>query len=126
VDAVSGKSDVNFWRDMYKQNDNSGGPYITGWILTLFPYFGRGERRNAFLDSWEKKSDIVFIGVETTSFPRGVVYCPFTWLYQGNKIPMHFYAGFMCVTQDPHSLAVRPEIGWAVANDKQERNPTWD
>jgi hypothetical protein len=124
VDVVSGKVDVNFWCDMYKRNNNSGGPYVTGWIVTLFPYFGK--KRNAYLENWERRREIVFIGVKTTSFPRGVVYCPFKWLYQGNEIPMHFYAGFMCVTQDLHTLAVRPEIGWAVTNDKQEKNPTWN
>ena len=34
---------------------------------------------------------------------------------------MHFYAGFMSVSQDPHSLALRPEIGWAIVNDQQEK-----
>ena len=119
VAAASGKVDVKFWRDMYKRNDDSGGPYITGWIVTLFPYAGRGKRRNGYLENWNK--EYVFGGVKTTYFPRGVVYTPFKWIYQGNEVPMHFYAGFMCVTQDPHTLALRPEIGWAVANDKQEK-----
>ena len=32
---------------------------------------------------------------------------------------MHFYAGFMTVTQDPQTLAIYPEIGWAVADNKE-------
>ena len=124
VDAASGKVDVDFWRGIYKQNDDSGGPYITGWIVTLFPYAGRGNRRNGYLQCWDKTYR--FGGVKTTYFPRGVVYCPFNWKYLGNDIPMHFYAGFMCVTQDSNTLAVRPEIGWAIANDKQEKNKVWD
>ena len=124
VDAASGKIDVNFWCDMYKRKNTSGGPYITGWIVTLFPYTGRKNKRNPYLESWN--TEWVFGGVKTSSFPRGVVYTPFNWLYQGNETPMHFYAGFMCVTQDPHTLAIRPEIGWAVANDQQEKNPTWN
>ena len=36
------------------------------------------------------------------------------------EYPMCFYAGFMTVTQDHGSLAIRPEIGWAVADEKGE------
>jgi hypothetical protein len=120
VDAASGRIDVSFWRDMYKRNNSSGGPYITGWIITLFPYLSMGKTRNPYLENWNK--EMMFGGVTTTSFPRGVVYTPFKWLYLGNEFPMHFYAGFMSVTQDQHSLALRPQIGWAVANDQQEKN----
>ena len=31
---------------------------------------------------------------------------------------MHFYGGFMMVVQDPVTLALKPEIGWAVADEK--------
>ena len=120
VNAASGKVDVNFWRDMYKRNDNSGGPYITGWIITLFPYLNMGETRNPYLENWNK--EMMFGGVTTTSFPRGVVYTPFKWLYLESEFPMHFYAGFMSVTQDQRTLALRPEIGWAIANDQQEKS----
>ena len=75
VDAASGKIDVNFWCDMYKRNNSSGGPYITGWIVTLFPYAGGGKRRNAYLEDWNK--EYVFGGMKTSSFTRGVVYTPF-------------------------------------------------
>ena len=117
VEAASGKVDVEFWNDMYKRNGASGGPYITGWIITLFPYLSQGRRRNPYLEKWNE--EMIFGGVKTSSFPRGVVYTPFKWVYLGEDIPMHFYAGFTSVSQDPHTLALRPEIGWAVANDAQ-------
>ena len=68
----------------YKRNNSSGGPYITGWIVTLLPYAGRGNRRNDYLQCWDKT--YTFGGVKTTYFPRGVVYCPFNWKYLGNDI----------------------------------------
>ena len=121
VDAASGKVDQKFWCDMYKRSGGSGGPFITGWIITLFPYLGSEERReqNPYLKSWNE--EMMFHGVTTSSFPHGTVYTPFKWVYFGDEIPMHFYAGFMSVTQDPHTLALRPEVGWAVANDQQEK-----
>ena len=33
---------------------------------------------------------------------------------------MKFFAGFMAATQDPKSLAIHPEIGWAVADNEAE------
>ena len=29
---------------------------------------------------------------------------------------MQFYAGFMAATQDPDTMAIHPELGWAVAD----------
>ena len=107
---------------MYKRHNESGGPYITGWIVALFPYIKKEKRKNPHLEQWNE--GIVHDGLTTASIPLGVVYTPFKWLYQEEEVPMHFYAGFMSVTQDPHSLAIHPEIGWAVANDYQEKNPT--
>ena len=119
VDAASGKVDKEFWCDIYKRNNNSGGPYVTGWIITLFPYLTSG--KNPYLKEWNK--EMMFGGVTTSSFPCGIVYTPFKWMYHGSRIPMHFYAGFMSVTQDPQTLTIRPEIGWAIASDEQEKNP---
>ena len=34
---------------------------------------------------------------------------------------MQFFAGFMAATQDPDTLAIHPEQGWAVA-DRNEIN----
>ena len=114
------------------------GPYVTGWILALFPYIssGRNEhKRNPYLTLWqnkdpashklpkneddfwhEKAEDLV--GVTHDGFPPGVVSTPFTWQSVNQTYPMHFFAGFMAVTQDPATLAIRPEIGWAVVDDK--------
>jgi hypothetical protein len=36
--AFKGETDFEFWSSIYKQNNESGGPYITGWILQFFPY----------------------------------------------------------------------------------------
>ena len=79
VNAASGKIDVTFQCDMYKRNDKSGGPYITGWIVTLFPYLGQTKSKNSYLENWNEQ--MVFGGVTASSFPCGVVYTIFKWLY---------------------------------------------
>ena len=116
VAAASGDVNQQFWSTTYKQINTSGGPYISGWIVTLFPYIGQMELyRNRFLKGWETRQ---FISMTTASCPPGVVCTPFKWQYLEQEFPMHFYAGFMAATQDPDTLAIYPEIGWAVADDK--------
>jgi hypothetical protein len=39
---------------------------------------------------------------------------PFRWLYLDKTFDMDFLGGFVGVAQDPETLALRPEIGWAV------------
>ena len=115
VAAASGKIDQKFWSSIYKHTGGSGGPYILGWIVTLFPYID--DRRNPYLSSWNKHRH--FGGMKTNNFTAGIVSTPFKWEYFDNVFPMYFYAGFMAISQDPRSLALRPEIGWAVADEKE-------
>ena len=138
VIASGGKINADFWKHIYKIDGGSGGPYITGWTLTLFPYIGRNMenmRQNPLLESWKgtEQKRCWGYGITTSSFPRGTVSTPFTWLYLGNEFPMYFYAGFLGVSQDKKSLALRPVIGWAVVDKEKEemakmnkrRRPWW-
>jgi len=50
----------------------------------------------------------------TDKLPAALSVAPFTWDYRGTELPMEFVAGFIGVTQDAETLALRPEIGWAV------------
>ena len=115
VAAASGHVDKKFWSTMYKWIGESGGPYITGWIVTLFPYLD--DNRNGYLTSWNNEH--IFEGVTTESIPSGVAATPFIWEYLGTEIPMHFYAGFMGASQNSSILAIRPEISWTVCDDKE-------
>jgi hypothetical protein len=131
VRASQGDVDVPFWRSLYKLNNQSGGPYITGWITAFFPYlkdctgqasdpvegfFGGG-------NSWIEKllypgeeNRLVFApGLPTIGrFPGGLSKAPFRWQYLGRSFDMEFLGGFVGVGQDEETLALRPEIGWAV------------
>ena len=139
VAAVSGNIDNMFWRRIYHHYGSEGyapGPFVTGWILALFPYISMREefKRNNYLDLWQRKEPSSHLligrgfggrandeepGLYHNSFPPGVVSAPFTWRGpSGLDTPMNFFAGFMAVSQDSVSLAIRPEIGWAVADEK--------
>ena len=109
VAASCGDVDQGFWSDIYKVNDDSGGPYCGGWILKLFPYLTRG--RSPWID---KEPEGSFSGATTDSFPSGLSRAPFVWQYFSTEYKMQFVGGFMAVKQDPKSFALRPELGWAV------------
>ena len=121
VNVSSGAVNKEFWQTIYKVSGGSGGPYITGWVLTLFPYVGyrpENMRPNGYLQSWGQSE--VFSGVTTGSFPPGTVSTPFTWQYFEEEFDMYFYAGFLGVGQDKKTLALKPVIGWAVVDKEEE------
>lgn len=112
--AAEGHADQEFWRSFFKLNDASGGPFVTGWINVLFPYLKDG-RQNSSYHNWSEGLTAIFGGGPTAGeFPSGVSVAPFIWEYLGERIDMRFAAGFFGVCQVPESLALRPELGWAV------------
>jgi hypothetical protein len=53
-------------------------------------------------------------GPTIEDFPGGLSRAPFRWHYLEKTFDMEFLGGFVGVAQDPETLALRPEIGWAV------------
>jgi hypothetical protein len=121
VRASQGDVETPFWRSIYKEHDASGGFQVNGWMPTLFPYLkdgrtGRATRRNRWLDEIggeERGSDEAY-GPMIGNFPGGLSKAPFRWEYLEKTFDMEFLGGFVGVSQDPETLALRPEIGWAV------------
>ncbi|XP_070532206.1 uncharacterized protein [Ptychodera flava] len=118
VNASSGNIDKEFWCNIYKVARGSGGPYITGWIITLFPYLQNygSFAHNQYLNKWSE-GERFFFGATTKDFPSGLSKVPFQWLYHFQQFEMQFIGGFMAVSQDHETLALRPELGWAVVED---------
>jgi hypothetical protein len=124
VAASAGDVDRDFWQSLYKLGGGSGGPYVSGWINTLFPYIKRypghagmhpGQLQvNEFAYRWEDAGDDDQKGPTSTRFPWGLSCAPFAWNYYLTDIPMEFLGGFVGVSQNPVTMAVRPAIGWAV------------
>ncbi len=119
VDVFSGRVDDELWRSLYKQNNQSGGPYVTGWINALFPYTHdlerqRGYARNRYALQWASGLDVDFGGgPPPRAFPPALREVPFRWSYRGERFDMVFMGGFVGVRQTAEG-ALTPELGWAV------------
>lgn len=116
--AADGRPDVELWRSFYKLKSASGGPYVTGWINTLLPYLvdHRGAPvRNPATASWRDGISSSFGGGPSIEqLPSGLSRVPFLWKYFFEEYRMELLGGFAGVGQDPATLTVRPELGWAV------------
>ena len=135
VRASRGDVETRFWRSLYKFEGISGLPLITGWITAFFPYlkdrstglashqvewfFGsdRGPlKRTLYPPKKRDRSRPLSFDYTPTisSLPSGLSQVPFRWNYLDKTFAMEFLGGFVGVAQDEGSLALRPEIGWAV------------
>jgi hypothetical protein len=129
VAAARGKVRRAFWESIYKFGSFSGGAAITGWITAFFPYFkdeqGNPTKKNPWLAEGGAKLKLLMTGEwdrerfdlggpSPGAFPSGLARAPFVWEYLKQKFDMEFLGGFVGVAQDPATLALRPEIGWAI------------
>jgi hypothetical protein len=136
VAASRGRVRARFWQSLYKADSVSGGPYVSGWLMALFPYLRSGEtshamEKNRWLAAGGKALDEIFypahdsrpFGRPTSkAFPSGLARAPFQWRYLGRSYEMEFVAGFVGVRQERENMSVRPEIGWVVYDRAQRES----
>jgi hypothetical protein len=111
--ASDGDVDTRWWNGFYKEGGGSGGPFISGHAVKLFPYLGKPgkyERNRLVGEAPRHWAD----GLKPGDFASGLSVAPFVWNYFTSKFDMDFVAGFVGASQDRDTLAIRPEIGWAV------------
>lgn len=127
VSAAEGNVDRQFWDSIYKWQGpkGSGTPHVSGWALKLFPYLDNPEakygwpsgkptaapplHRNPWLAASLSRG-----GPVRDDFPSLPSKAPFLWKYMETEYPMELVGGLLGITQDPTTLSLRPEIGWAV------------
>ncbi|WP_442483725.1 DUF4419 domain-containing protein [Aeoliella sp. SH292] len=111
--ASLGDVDQPFWDSIYKLRGprGSGNPYTTGWIQKLYPYLQESPDKFE-INPW--LSDEVPGGPEPAMYPVLAPKAPFEWDYIGTKFEMEMIGGLLGVAQDPTTLEIRPEMGWAV------------
>lgn len=116
VRASSGDIDLTHWRNIYKRMQVYGSDNINGWLVKLIPYLKQWYTGN-FTVSNPLLSD-PDARVSTNELPTGVSQVPFRcrWRGRDEDEAMELLGGFIGVTQDTSTLALRPKLGWAVRN----------
>lgn len=118
IDAFDDKVDEQFWNEIYKVQGGSGGPYVSGWLIALFPYLADNVKNRYITEeeTWRDAGLNMFDGLTTENFSYHMNKVPFTWNYHGNEIKMLFVGGLIGVLQENKSLV--PTFGYAITEDK--------
>lgn len=140
INAFEGIIDNSFWNSIFKENNESGGPFITGWITKLFPIIKANlvEEKGViyeigfpymrtYLFKEFKEQKVRFLSaiarnpifqnpdykkLQLDYFGSGINKVPFIWKYLDKEIKMNFVSGFIGITQVDNSLCT--EINWVV------------
>ena len=140
VRAASGVVNREHWQRIYIPKEAYGGRKATGWITTLFPYIrdgiaGSPTVRNPLLAVGEdlgnsaetgasgskgqtRRPNPFFVqGLSLDNFPTGLCGAPLTVTLRDRSFQAkQLLGGFTGLTQDQKTMALRPVIGWAVAD----------
>ncbi len=122
IQALSGNVNRPFWQSIYKVDEESGGPFITGWITAFFPYvkdisvsgmrpFDKNSQNLAV-----RKNPLLSSGkghLKLDDFPSGISKVSFKWDYFGKHFDMQFLSGFLGITEDD-DCRLRAAINWVV------------
>lgn len=107
-DSVAGNLQIDFWRSIFKRNNESGGSTITGW-LTKFFAFHQGP--NGLYRKQPSRQ-----GYNPDKFPSSVSSVDFIWNYFGTEIPMKLCGGVLSSEMIEGFLT--PRLGWGVVHAK--------
>ena len=116
INTYEGDVNKDFFQNIYKYQDMSGGDIITGWINDFFPYIVK--------PSWKGEDKIVkkitmTVGyragsLKSANFPSSISSVPFIWDYHGVKHDMNFFAG-ICGFNETEEGAIRPRKNFFIA-----------
>jgi hypothetical protein len=124
VSTAEGNPDIKFWNELFKVEGGSGGPYLSGWLVNLFPYIKSYKKvliQNHYLgkdNSWE--------GAKTNEFPSGLTSLPFKWEVYHTTYDMEFVGGLLGISQDKNTLSLKNESCWAIADTGISRDGAID
>ncbi|UII28286.1 DUF4419 domain-containing protein [Fulvivirga maritima] len=112
--SLSGHVDIEFWQSMFKYYNESGGPYINGWITCFFPYvYLKGKQQNTLSKSELIDNQHVKDGYKLGMFPAGLSQAPFEWNYLNETYNMKLIAGFIGITESTDNY-LESEINWLI------------
>ena len=131
-DSAKKEKDLDFWNSIYKWHSWSGGNYVNGWFILMFPFGKDGQPLGIPVEDEKEWAANRF--VESCSkfgaFPSGLCRVPFTWKYfRGGECPMQFCAGFAEPKVDlmpaKNEGRISMQVGWSVNKIPSVVEPFW-
>lgn len=113
VTASKGNPNIDFWRSFYKEGGGSGGPYIGGHVVKLFPYLKT--YKNVIRVNNFNTQGKTFEGPTTGDFLQCYSPVDVEWEDTSTVRDMKFYGGVIGVSFKENIL--RPEVGWCISEE---------
>jgi len=132
VKASEGEVDKEFWKAMFKyhanpDNEVCGDPNVIadGWIVKFYPYPDNNWLNSLTKEEREKipaknlRNDLKKLYDFSSDLPAEIVSVPLRYEnIIGNETMLDIWAGFVGLSQDASTYALRPEIGWVITRKK--------
>lgn len=114
------KVNKTFWNQIYKVQGGSGGPYLSGWSISLFPYLKDNEK-NMFVweKTWMDAYTNGFGGLTTADFRPTLSLVPFKWFYFGTEFELLFAGGLLGNKYNSEDKSIRSVFGYGVTNNRE-------
>lgn len=112
--AAQGTANINFWKNMVKYQNMSGGPYYQGWIKYFFPYLKKnsGYIKSKFTEDYK---------IISNNIPSGLSSVPIDWIYYDQQIELKFCAGFAGIKITENNC-ITPAIMWCIQDIEKSKN----
>jgi hypothetical protein len=117
VAAAKGQVDLTFWQSIFQVSALCGREYVGGWVIDLFPYFvydRPGTPAVVEANSFDEPSDERAVALHVFGGGPGRVRFAWDCSRWGVRRDMEFLGGLFGIRQEPGTLCLRPEVGWAV------------
>jgi hypothetical protein len=123
INTIEKKPDIDFWSKIcHYIGGGSGMSMLSGWITDFVPY-KYNERSNTYSRAIVRYEGAMMcniqpMGIETCDFTRAITNTDVVLCVGDIELQMKLISGFIGVSQNPETLALRPVIGWIVAYNK--------
>lgn len=117
ISIFDDKIDNDFWNLIYKKRGGSGGPYLSGWMIALFPYITKMNKKNPYVweTSWKEIVNETFYGGLTLDSFQ-IYLGKITTKYK-NQSDKNFIGGLVGVLHG-NDQSLLPVFGYAVTEKK--------
>ncbi|CAF1299852.1 unnamed protein product [Rotaria sp. Silwood1] len=115
--SAEGKPDIDWWQKIcHTVGGGSDISMLAGWLADFVPYIsdGKGHYKKARRDHHHYTQGLIN-GIEFSDLSESVTQTDFVLDDNGHEIKMKLIAGFLGISQNENTGALRPCLGWITA-----------